>query len=71
MVINKTTVITLGHGIVGDDVASHEYWGTSRVVSDLAAMEGWANGLVQLEPGCVVRDATTGLACGLTAGAEA
>jgi hypothetical protein len=68
MVINATTVITLGHGIVGDDVASHEYWGTPQVVTDLAAMAGWANGLVLLEPGCVARDAMTGEACGLAQG---
>ena len=65
MVIDATEVITLGHGIKGDEVASHEYWGSHRVVDDLTKMVGWENGLVQLEPGCVERDASTGRACGL------
>jgi len=59
---------TLGHGFTGKTVA-HPYFGTQRVIDDLAAMRGWADGLVELEGAdeqTVRRDPETGLVCGLT-----
>lgn len=70
MVIQGVECVTLGHGITGDEVVSHTYFGTSRVVDDLRAMRGWHAGLVELFPAlcaggtCMVRDKETGLVCG-------
>lgn len=42
--------ISLGHGIEGDAVASHEFLGTMRVRAALEGMVGWARGVVVLDP---------------------
>eukprot|EP01090_Pellita_catalonica_P021756 TRINITY_DN8229_c0_g2_i1.p1 TRINITY_DN8229_c0_g2~~TRINITY_DN8229_c0_g2_i1.p1 ORF type:complete len:523 (+),score=88.50 TRINITY_DN8229_c0_g2_i1:1-1569(+) len=60
MTINGTTAVTFGHGFEEDKV-KHPYYGTDRVLSDLKRMPGWAEGLVQLQPGCAQRDPATGL----------
>lgn len=70
MVIQGVPCVTLGHGIEGDAVVSHPYFGTLRVVDDLQAMRGWRAGLVELFPAsceggsCMIRDKDTGLVCG-------
>jgi hypothetical protein len=43
--------IALGHGIEGDAVASHAFFGTQRVIQSLQHMDGWDEGLVHVE-GC-------------------
>jgi Mg-chelatase subunit ChlD len=74
MVIQGVPCVTLGHGIIGDEVVSHAYFGTSRVVADLRAMRGWHAGLVELYPvlcaggSCMLRDKATGLVCGFVSG---
>jgi len=47
--------VTLGHGIIGDAVASHPYLGTSDVIRDLSKMKGWKKGRIFLEPNPGIR----------------
>ncbi|KAL2916721.1 hypothetical protein HK105_203838 [Polyrhizophydium stewartii] len=63
MVIGGRECITLGHGRTDNAVVAHDYFGTRRVVDDLAGMRGWARGLVVV--GGTMRDPSTGLVCGL------
>lgn len=65
MLVNGVEAATLGHGIKGDPVASHAYFGSRAVVDDLRGMVGWKEGLVRLQPGPAVRDPDTGLVVGL------
>ena len=66
MWINGWECITLAHGILDDPVATHAYYGTTAVVADLMTMDGYDDGLVDLQGGqCVQRDIATGLVCGL------
>ena len=62
--IEGTECVTLGHGLEGP-VVSHAYFGTSRVVDDLRAMRGWADGLVAIIG--ALRGTADGLVCGLVA----
>ena len=64
MVINNIECIALGHNI-NDPVAQHSYFGTDAVINDLQQMSGWDVGLIELKPGCMVRDNTTGRVCKL------
>jgi len=64
-VIDGVEVICLAHGIKGDSVASHPYFGTQAVLDDLAAMRGWDDGLVELQAPCTVKDPVTGVVCGM------
>lgn len=60
--------IALGHGGFGDDlVASHALFGSREAVeAALTPMRGWADGAIELDPSTpVVRDASSGLVCGL------
>jgi hypothetical protein len=74
MVIEGVACVTLGHGILDDEVVSHAYFGTSRIVDDLRSMRGWHAGLVELFPAlcafntCMLRDKDTGLVCGFVSG---
>ena len=67
MLINEIPCITLGHGIQDDIVASHEFYGSERVVDSLRDVDtkGFDEcGRVLLQEGCVIKDPVTGLACG-------
>eukprot|EP01114_Cavostelium_apophysatum_P023812 TRINITY_DN908_c0_g1_i1.p1 TRINITY_DN908_c0_g1~~TRINITY_DN908_c0_g1_i1.p1 ORF type:complete len:832 (+),score=277.31 TRINITY_DN908_c0_g1_i1:122-2497(+) len=66
MIINGVECVSLAHGIEGDAVVSHPYFGTNAVVEDLKGMAGWESGLVQLYAGCLVRDEQTNLVCKMT-----
>jgi hypothetical protein len=47
--INGLQVITLGHGVKDDPVASHEFYGTQKVIDDLKLMgPGWDCGYITL-----------------------
>lgn len=68
--IGNYEAVALGHGIVGDPIASHEYLGTDLVVKDLATMEGWENGHVVLPHDPVVRSPATSLIVGFKSTSE-
>jgi len=53
--------ITLGHGIVDDPVANHDYFGSQKIIQDLQSMYGWNQGRVHLGSNPGRRDPTTGL----------
>jgi hypothetical protein len=55
MSIGGVRCITLGHGVEGDAVASHEFFGTERVLKELQGMRGWERGFVEMRHGSVVR----------------
>ena len=38
-----------------NDVVKHDYYGTDKVIEDLKKMEGWENGLVNLNQPIVTR----------------
>lgn len=48
MLVNEIQCITLGHGLKGDKVAEHSYFGTEKIIEDLKQVEGWENGMVCL-----------------------
>jgi hypothetical protein len=47
--------ITLGHGIENDPVASHDFWGTEKVIDCLKSKPGWEKGEVEIYK-CVRND---------------
>mmetsp|Transcript_16732 Transcript_16732/g.23617 ORF Transcript_16732/g.23617 Transcript_16732/m.23617 type:complete len:746 (+) Transcript_16732:3-2240(+) len=59
--IGPLEAISLGHGIVNDPVAKHEYFGTSKVIQDLCKMVGWDQGFIQLGSNPGRRDPESGL----------
>ena len=71
MLIDGAACVCLGHGLTDNEVVRHAFFGTERVVDALRAAPGFADGIVRLEPGCAVRDATTDLVVGLRVGGVA
>lgn len=65
MLIDGVACVCLGHAFDDNEVVRHAFFGSERVVDCLRGAAGWADGLVALEPGCAVRDATTNLVVGL------
>lgn len=59
MVVNGMHCITLAHGIKGDKVAEHEYFGTNKIIEDLSKMEGWRTGLICLKQQTFTRNKIT------------
>jgi len=48
MIINDIQCVCLGHNFKGP-VVGHEYFGSSKVITDLSKMPGWKeNGVVEL-----------------------
>ena len=64
MVINGIECIALGHNIK-EPVAQHSYFGTEQVLDDLRTMNGWGEGYVVLQSGCMTRDKKSGRVCKL------
>ena len=56
--LNGVPTILLGHGIEGDEVASHAYYSTNVVLDDLARFDAEGSGYVQIASG----DAATAMA---------
>eukprot|EP00455_Lapot_gusevi_P041667 TRINITY_DN485_c0_g1_i3.p1 TRINITY_DN485_c0_g1~~TRINITY_DN485_c0_g1_i3.p1 ORF type:complete len:144 (-),score=8.08 TRINITY_DN485_c0_g1_i3:249-680(-) len=46
VVVDGVEVVALGHGLQDNDVVKHDYLGTDRVVRDLMALDGFAEGRV-------------------------
>jgi len=55
MIIDGIECICLAHNNE-DPGAMHPYFGTNLVVNDLSTMEGWDEGYVILQDGCMERD---------------
>merc|ERR1719301_441519 len=55
--VGGTAVIGLGHGITDDSVASHPFFGTTRVIDALKECPGFPEGRVDLLDGAYVRAA--------------
>lgn len=63
IIINGIECITLGHNILNDDVASHEFFGTDMVIDELSNRDGWNDGKVIIS-GEVHRDNRTNIVIG-------
>jgi len=59
MLIDGVECATLGHGITGNSVISHSFFGTQAVVQNLQTMSGWNAGRITFGAGCLVRDDRT------------
>jgi Mg-chelatase subunit ChlD len=59
MVVNGIDCISLGHGIVDDPVASHDFFGSEKIIDNLRELEGWSSGIVTYA-GEFRRDPSTG-----------
>ena len=58
--VNGVECAVLGHGIAGDPVASHAFFGCrARVCEVLEKAQGWGRGRVTFRPGCFLREAVT------------
>jgi hypothetical protein len=55
ILVDNTVTITLGHGIQGDKVAKHPFFGTEAVVNALKECKGWETGKVSFTPGFMLR----------------
>jgi hypothetical protein len=55
ILVDDTVTITLGHGIQGDEVAKHPFFGTDAVVHALKACKGCDTGKVSFTPGFMLR----------------
>jgi len=64
LLVGGLLCVGLGHGLQ-EGAAEHPYFGSRRVLEDLAASRGFELGHVDLAPGCALRDPETGLVCGL------
>jgi len=69
LVVGGVPCITLAHGVEGG-AATHPYFGSLRVLDDLAKFEGFKNGFVELPIGSAVRDPVSGQVCGLRTAKE-
>lgn len=70
LVVSGVECIALAHGITGDAVAEHSFYGTDAVVKSLKSLGKSAyevHGCVEIEQANVVRDNATGLVCDLIA----
>lgn len=61
--INGVDVITMAHGVRGNMVLSHPFFGTNRVIDDLRVYSpvGWENGFIVLDGHRVIRDEKTNM----------
>jgi len=63
LLVNGLECATWGHGLKGDPVVEHEYFGSERILRDLEAMDGYAEGRVYLRDGSFIRERGTGEVC--------
>jgi len=47
--VDEVQAVTLGHGLVENEVVAHPYWGTDKVIEDLKAHPGFQGGFIDLE----------------------
>ena len=65
LLVNGLECATWGHGLKDDPVVEHEYFGSERILRDLEAMDGYAEGYVYLRDGSFIRARATGEVCGV------
>ena len=65
-VLDGWCCVALGHGLRGDPVVEHPYFGTARVLVDLEQLPGFEAGEVVLQQGVLLRDPATGLVVGMS-----
>lgn len=53
----------LGHGVTDDEVLSHDFLGTSKVIQALEQCDGWRDGFVKLRQGDFVRSSRSKAIC--------
>jgi hypothetical protein len=65
IVINDTECVTLGHGIVNDSIARHDFFGTEKVINSLKSCKNWSTGLITFNSGLELfkRDIYTDKVC--------
>lgn len=61
VLVNGIESCTLAHGIMGDPVVSHPFFGTEEIVNNLSQHPGWNQGYVQISNMDIMRDPLTGL----------
>lgn len=64
--VNNVECVTLGHGFK-DDIVRHAYYGTQRVIEDLARLDCEQNnsGIIEITEDILIRNKRTGLVNGL------
>lgn len=65
MIINDIECVTLGHGF-DEGAAKHEFFGTQKVIQNLTMLNGWSEGLINLNWNCLVRDEKTNVVVWIT-----
>jgi hypothetical protein len=68
MMIGGWNVATLAHGIQDDEVATHSFFGTTRVIETLQTSSSWP--YVRMRHDCVIRSPETGRVVGLNMSRE-
>ena len=63
LMVNGIKCITLAHGIENDLVATHDFYGTDKVLRALQKYDGYDEGLVKMDECDVQRHDDTGLVC--------
>ncbi len=58
--LGETEAVTLGHGLQGNAVVSHEYYGAKKSVEDVKRRPGWETGKVSMAGARKFRDPLTG-----------
>jgi Hint-domain len=66
MLISGFECATLAHCILGEDVISHPFYGSLRVVEDLQRCRGWRKGFVRFGVSSSIRDLESGGIAGTT-----
>ena len=54
--INNIKCCTLGHGFMDNNVISHPYYGTNKIIEDLCKMIGWNEGEIIIQDDQYMRD---------------
>jgi len=60
LLVNGLECVTWGHGLSGDPVVEHAYWGSEQILRDLEEMHGWDEGHIQLGEDSFVRESKSG-----------
>ena len=76
VVVSGVPCLALAHGVAGDPVASHPFFGTRAVADALRRCQGWDQGMVHFaaagdEVAVLVRDGLTGLVAGFAQAVDA